>query len=407
MRRVMVVHIVRRRSVLPAALMAAIMAALVPALAKAQPGDGPIKIGVHYPLTGPSSELGLGFQYGARLALSEINAHGGVNGRELKLILVDDKSTPDGAITAVQRLTAGSTVALLWGGSSSSPTIAVLPRLKAGPTPYYVGFASDPRVLEPFSRYVFSGASAPVSAVVAGVAGFVANKLQGTSVAILSCDQANCKIAGPMVRKSLQEAGVTVVAEQSFHSGDTDFTGQISAVKGARPDVIVLWGLPVDGGRLIGQMRRAGITAKIVGDTGVADQTVIDLAGPAAEGTYAMWVGGSQFIGDPTGPMADWQARFAKAYSGAPAGFPNQYSLRAYADAYVIAEALRRCGKDVTSENIVTQLETIQNFVAGADATFTYASAVGLPRSFSPTQHQGTTILAPVIVKDGRFQAVP
>ena len=278
------------------------MAALVPALAKAQPGDGPITIGVHYPLTGPSSELGLGFQYGARLALSEINAHDGVNGRELKLILVDDKSTPDGAITAVQRLTAGSTVALLWGGSSSSPTIAMLPRLKAGPTPYYAGFASGPRVLEPFGRYVFSGASAPVPAVVAGVAGFVAHKLQGT---------------------------------------------------------------------------------------------------------YAMWVGGSQFIGDPSGPMADWQARFAKAYSGAPAGFPNQYSLRAYADAYVIAEALRRCGKDVTSENIVTQLDTISNFVAGKDETFTDAAAVGLPRSFSPTQHQGTNILAPVVVRDGRFQAVP
>lgn len=137
------------------------MAALVPGLAKAQPGDGPITIGVHYLLTGPSSELGLGFQYGARLALSEINAHGGVNGRELKLILVDDKSTPDGAITAVQRLTAGSTVVLQWGGSSSSPTIAVLPWLKAGPTPYNAGFASGPRVLEPFGRYVFSGASAP------------------------------------------------------------------------------------------------------------------------------------------------------------------------------------------------------------------------------------------------------
>ncbi len=402
MRHVTVVDAIRRRSMLLAAVLAAVLA-LLPWLAEAQP----ITIGVHYPLTGPSSELGQGFQYGAQLALSEINAHGGVNGREMKLILVDDKSTPDGAVTAIQRLTVGSNVALVWGGSSSSPTVAVLPRLKAGPTPYYVGFASDPRVLEPFSRFVFSGASAPVAAVVAGVADFVAHTLKGSAVAILSCDQANCKIAGPMVRKALQDAGVAVAAEQSFHSGDTDFTGQINALKSARPDVIVLWGLPVDGGRLVGQMRRAGITAKIVGDTGVADQTVIDLAGPAAEGVYAMWVGGSQFIGDPTGPMAEWQGRFAKAFPNAPTGFPNQYSLRAYADAYVIAEALRRCGPNVTSETIATQLDTIRDFVGGKDATFTYAAAVGLPRSFSPTQHQGTTALAPVVVKDGRFQAVP
>jgi len=368
--------------------------------------EDPIVIGVHYPLTGNSSELGQGFQYGAQLALSEINAHGGINGHELKMILVDDQSTPDGAITAVQRLTVGDNVLLIWGGSSSSPTVAVLPRLKMGPTPYYVGFASDPRVLNPPSKYVFSGASAPVESVVNGVSDFVAHGLNAKTVAIMSCDQANCKIAAPAVKKKLQGYGVNVVAEQAFHSGDSDYTGQINAVKDANPDAIVLWGLPVDGGRMVSQLRRAGVTAKIVGDTGIADQTVIDLAGPAADGLYAMWVGGAQFIGDPTGPMGDWQKRFSKAFPNAPTGYPNQYSLRAYADAYVIAEALRRAGSDLTQANVITQLDTIQNFVAGKDQAFSYAAAVGLPRTFSPTQHQGTTVLAPVVVRDGRFQAV-
>ena len=105
--------------------------------------------------------------------------------------------------------------------------------------------------------------------------------------------------------------------------------------------------------------------------------------------------------------MGEWRGRFTKAYPNAPAGFPNQYSLRAYADAYVIAEALRRAGPGMTQENVVTQLETIRDFVAGKDGYFSFAAAVGLPRSFSPTQHQGTTSLAPVVVRDGRFQAVP
>lgn len=397
-------RLVRRQLVLLA--LAALGLALTPRPGAAQSETGPIPIGVQYPLTGPSSELGQGFQYGAQLAISEINAHGGINGRELRLILVDDKSTPDGAITAIQRLTTGEKVLLVWGGSSSSPTIAVVPRMKSGPTPFYVGFASDPRVLQPFSRYVFSGASAPVSAVVEGLSTFVGQSLKAKTVAIMTCDQANCKLSGPLVRKRLQELGVNVVAEQSFHSGDTDFTGQINAVRGANPDVVVLWGLPVDGGRLVPQLRRAGVNAKIVGDTGIADQTVIDLAGPAGEGLYAMWVGGAQFLGDTTGPMADWQARFSKAFANAPAGFPNQYSLRAYADAYVIAEALRRAGSKLTQDNIVTQLETIHDFVAGKDGFFTYAAAVGLPRSFSPTDHQGTKSLAPVVVKQGRFVAV-
>ena len=95
--------------------------------------------------------------------------------------------------------------------------------------------------------------------------------------------------------------------------------------------------------------------------------------------------------------MQDFRARFAKAFPNAPAGMPNQYTIRAYADAYVIAEALRRAGKDVSAKNIVAQLNTIDNFIAGKDANFKYAAAIGLPRSFSATDHQGTKVVAPVV----------
>ena len=363
----------------------------------------PISLGAHIPLTGESSELGQGFRYGVELAITEINAHGGVNGHELKLILVDDRSTPDGAVTAVQRLTTRDNVLLLWNGSSSSPTVAVLPGLRAGPVPYFVSFASDRRVLEPFSKYVFSGAAMPVQTVVANMVDFIAVTLRAKTVALLACDQANCRASTPMLKGGLQGKGVNVVTEQTFHSGDTDFTGQITAIKAVKPDVVQVWGLPADGGRIVAQLRRSGITATIVGDTGFADQSVVELAGAGAEGLYAMWIGGAQLGTDETGPMGDWRKRFAAAFPSAPAGMPNAYSIRGYADAYVIAEGLRRAGADLSQDNIVAQLDTIRDFIAGRDATFTYAAPIGLPRSFSPTDHQGTKSLAPVVVKDGKF----
>ncbi len=367
----------------------------------------PITIGAHIPLTGGSTELGQGFQYGVQLAFAEINEHGGVNGHPLKLVTADDRSAPDGAITAVQRLTTSEKLALLWNGSSSSPTVAVVPRLRNGPLPYYVGFASDPRVLEPFSKYVFSGAGMPVSSVVSNMSEFIASGLKAHTVAMLSCDQANCKASVPMLKGALEAKGVKIVADQAFHSGDTDFTGQINAIKQANPDVVQVWGLPADGGRLVAQLRRAGVTAKLVGDTGLADQSVLDLAGASAEGLYAMWIAGAQFLSDTTGAMGDWRARFSKMFPNAPAGLPNQYSIRAYADAYVIAEALRRSGDNLAPENVVAQLDTIQNFVGGKDAYFKYAAPIGLPRSFSPTDHQGTKTLTPVVVKNGMFTDVP
>ena len=367
----------------------------------------PILIGAHVPLSGPSSELGQGFDYGAKLAFQEINAHGGINGRELKLIEADDQSSPNGAITAVQRLTLGQNLALLWNGSSSSPTVAVVPRMRTGPMPYYVGFASDPRVLNPFSKYVFSGAAIPVASVVSNIADFLADKLHAKRVALLSCDQANCKSSVPLLKQALQAKAVTVAEDQTFHSGDTDFTGQINAIKASKADVVQIWGLPADGGRIVAQLRRDGVTAPIVGDTAMTDQAVLELAGPAAEGMYAMWIAGAQFLSDNTGPMGEFRAHFAKAFPDAPAGMPNQYTIRAYADAYVIAEALRRAGDNVSGENVTTQLETIHDFVGGKDGHFTYASAIGLPRTFTPTDHQGTKTLAPVKVVNGHFQQLP
>jgi branched-chain amino acid transport system substrate-binding protein len=246
----------------------------------------------------------------------------------------------------------------------------------------------------------------PVSSVVSNVVEFIASTLKARSVALLSCDQANCKASVPLLRRGLEDKSVTIAADQSFHSGDTDFTGQINAIKAANPDVVQIWGLPADGGRMVGQLRRAGITATIVGDTAMADQAVLELAGPAAEGMYAMWIAGAQFLGDDTGPMADFRARFTKAFPNAPSGMPNQYTIRAYADAYVIAEALRRAGSDLSQKNIIAQLNTIQNFVAGRDENFKYAAPIGLPRTFSPTDHQGTKVVAPVVVKSGKFQAL-
>lgn len=368
--------------------------------------EAPILLGAHIPLTGESSELGQGFRYGVELALKEINAHGGVNGHELKLSLVDDRSTPDGAVTAVERLTLRDKVLVLWNGSSSSPTVAVLPGLRDGPVPYYVSFASDRRVLEPFSDFVFSGAAMPMQTVAANIIDVVSGTLKAKTVALMSCDQANCRASMPILRKGFEARGVKVVTEQTFHSGDTDFTGQITAIKSLNPDVVQVWGLPADGGRIVSQLRRSGVTSKIVGDTGLADQSVLDLAGPAAEGMYAMWIGGAQFLTDTTGAMGDWRKRFAAAYPSNPTGMPNAYSVRAYADAYVIAEALRRAGSDLSQKNIVAKLDTIQDFVAGRDAYFSYAAPIGLPRSFTATDHQGTKTLAPVIVSGGIFAPV-
>jgi branched-chain amino acid transport system substrate-binding protein len=374
-----------------------------PALAQ---NHGPITIGLQTPQTGAASEIGLGAQYGAQFAFKEINAHGGINGHEIALVVADDRSAPDGAVSAIQKLSNLGGIKLIWNTSSSSPTIAVVGRMKAGPLPYFVSFASDPRVLEPFSKYVFLGAALPVQNVAIDVANFVTDRLHAHSVATLSCDQANCKTGVPLLQAALKQKGVTIAAAETYNSGDVDFTGQIGKIKAVNPDVVQVWGLTMDGARIVAQLRRAGITAKIVGDQGVADQSVISLAGDSAEGMYAVWIGGSQFITDETGAMGAWRKAFNVAFPNAPEGLPNVYSARAYADAYVIAEALRQAGDNLTPDNIIASLERIHDFIAGKAGDFPYAAPIGLPRGFSATNHQGNFDAAIVVVKDGHFMSM-
>ena len=123
-------------------------------------GDGPIVIGSHVPLTGPASFVGQGFEVGAELAQKEINANGGINGRQLELKFVDDKGTTDGALTAVRQLLTRDKALAILGGSTSTSTLGAVPYFRQNPDAlYYVSLASDPRVLEQFNKNIFVGSA--------------------------------------------------------------------------------------------------------------------------------------------------------------------------------------------------------------------------------------------------------
>jgi branched-chain amino acid transport system substrate-binding protein len=363
-----------------------------------------VALGVHLPLTGAASFVGQGFQLGSQLAFNEINQHGGVNGHKLKVIYEDDAGTPDGGVTTVRRLIDQSKVFAVVGGSTSTATVAVLPSMMTGPTPYFVSLASDPRVLATYSDYVFSGATVPQKDIVASMVKFITTSLKPKSVALMQCDQGHCQSGVPLLKSGLESAGVTVPTVQQYHSGDTDFTAQIDAIKKTNAEVVGIYGLAADGGRIIPQVRRAGINAKLVADTSLADPSVLRVAGASSDGFYAMWLGATQFVDDKTGVMGDWRERFDKANPNAPSGTPNLYSLMGYADAYVVAEGIRRASSNLTQKNFIDQLNTLDGFVAGKDPYFKYAAPIGLPRSFKKGDHQGNRSVTPIVAKGGSFK---
>jgi hypothetical protein len=134
---------------------------------------------------------------------------------------------------------------------------------------------------------------------------------------------------------------------------------------------------------------------------------VARVAGKAAEGFYSFWIGGRQVIDDRTGAMAKWLDSLDTYKIERPTNTPNLNSMMAYSDVYVLAEAMRAAGPNLTREGVLNSLDTkIKNFVAGEGPPWTFAAPIALPRTFSPTDHQGNKSAQVVVSRNGVFQPV-
>lgn len=365
--------------------------------------DTAIKIGVHTALTGVASFVGQGSKVGIDTAIAEINGHGGINGRKLDIVYIDDRGAPDGGVAAVRRLIDDDQVFAVFGAGPSASTVSVVPLFQQNGVPYFVSVASDPRVLEKFTPNIYSGATVPSLDAISSYADVMVKDLKAKRVAMLVCDQPHCTSSAPLLKVQLEKSGVSL-SMINYNSGDTDFTGQMAQIKSATPDVIFLFGLAPDHGRVIPRIKRAGFTQPIVVDVSGSDLTVLRMAGPAAEGYYTFWFGGPQYYDDNTGAMGKLLESIGANKIDRPANTPNLYTLMTYADVYVLAEAIRRTGKDLTRATLLKSLDTnIQNFVAGPP-NWAYAAPIGTPRSFSANNHKGTNSAQSVVVKSGSFK---
>jgi branched-chain amino acid transport system substrate-binding protein len=144
------------------------------------------------------------------------------------------------------------------------------------------------------------------------------------------------------------------------------------------------------------QARELGLKQPFFVGSNMVDPSLITAARNNAEG-----VTGFSLIpylpGSNAPEMKQWEANWRKEYPNAPAGRPNNFDLLAYGDMHVLAEGMRRAGKDLTTDSLIKGLEGIQNYRIGPVAT---------PRTFSNKHHIGNLTLVPMQVKGGEWQPV-
>jgi len=321
----------------------------------------PIKLGMMAESTGPNAEAGVYQINGAKMAIEEVNAAGGVLGRPLELKVEDNQSTNPGSVLAVSKLTSGGDLTALIGSVRSTQIQAVAPTvLKAG-MPMIVG-GTDYMLTHSNNPWIFrarpnDGYSAKV------IADYGVNVLKLKKWAIIHSTDSFGNGGKNNLVEALKELGVTPVSVQGFTSNSQDFTQIVLAVKQSGADIVSSYiANSTDVGILAKQMRQLGVNATWVGSTSLSTDTAIKLAGDALNGTYS--------VADYAEASSPEATAFAKKYEEKYKLISDVYSSWAYDAVKLYAMAINNA-KSTKPEDIKKALHEIKGY-KGVEGTYTF-----------------------------------
>jgi branched-chain amino acid transport system substrate-binding protein len=256
-----------------------------PACFAADPGD--IKIGMNVSVTGPSAAQGALFIKAIRLAEKQVNQAGGVNGRKIQVVLLDNQSTNPGSLAALNRGVEVEKVVAVIGPVMSTQILAISDAVKSFAVPNLIGGTAVAltRQGNPWLFRVRPDDSLSAAAMVR----YIKEDLKFTKVGILHDSDAFGSGGADLVEKGAKEAGLLIVRRDKFTTGTKDFTAQLLGLKSAGAEVMVMYSPhPEDAAVLQRQYRQLGSPFKYIGSTGSAAKDALALSREASEGIMAV-----------------------------------------------------------------------------------------------------------------------
>ena len=363
-------------------------AALVLAGCGGQGGGKTIKIGMLYNMTGSQASLDAPSANGANLAAKEINAAGGVLGKQIQLVVFDGKSDASTIGTAATQLAQTEKVVAMLGFSDSDMVMAAAPTAAKAGIAFVTSGATSPSLLSQVPDYLFLACFGDNVQAAAG-AEYAVNSLKAKSVYLLiDKGMEYTLLLGKYFKERFTELGGTVVLEDTYQGGDKDFSAQITKVKGlkAKPDMLYIASGPDDVGTIVKQFRNAGIKSPIMGGDGYDTPLLVQVAGKGAENTYFT----THSLMDPqlgTDAVKKFIASYQAEYKNPP---ENAFAGLGYDTVKLLADAIARA-KSADPKAIRKALSETKD-LAGVTGSITYAG--------SRIPQKGVTV---ILVKGGKF----
>jgi branched-chain amino acid transport system substrate-binding protein len=366
-------------------------------------GSDEIVYGAQIDLTGPAAFAGIGARLGIELAIDQINEHGGINGRKLKLVVADSATDPAKGALAVRKLVEQDKVAFIHSAASSTSTVGAAPVVEQLNVPMISSMASDPKLLESAPKNMYLASPTPHTVTARFISSFALEEFQPKSVAILmDTATAHTPIVRETILEEMAKANVPVVADLTVKQGDTNFGSQILELRQSDPDLVFTLGYASVIGEFVKDARAAGLDQQFVGDYGQVAQDMLNITGEAGEGYISVWMG-KVYLDDPDPEMQAFLKAFKEKFPDADQAYPNFGTVQAYTDTFVIADVIRRSGDTITPDAIRKALDETENFNPGEDEHFDYAAAIGRPLSWTDGSHIGSDQLTPLVIRGGKW----
>lgn len=322
--------------------------------------DNVIKIGINYELSGEVASYGQASVDGIKLAVEEINKAGGINGKLIELVQYDNKSDKAEATTLATKLMTRDKVVAVLGPATSGAFKATIPVANENKIPVISGSATaddvtvDANGVKEYAfRICFNDSYQGIA-----MGQYSLNNLSKTkAVIIMDSSSDYAKGLAKNFNEAFKAGGGSIVAEEAYVAGDTDFNAIITKIKGLDFDVIFIPGYYQEAGLIIKQAREQGIDVPILGADGFDSPVLLELAGASNLNDIYFSNHYSSLDKDPS------VQNFISAYKAEYNKEPNAFNALGYDLAKFVIAGIANAEGKVTGESVKNALAGTKDFV--------------------------------------------
>ena len=337
-----------------------VLAAAGPALAQQGVTDAEIVLGCSNSFSGPLAFTGeQATKFGVDLYFKFVNDAGGIHGRKVRTVYYDDGYKPQEAVANTRKLVEQDRIFAVIAPQGTPPVVATMPYLEESKVPLLFPFQGSP--VTRGRRYVFSGMTL-YDRQSRMMIDYLAGARKYTTFGVLYQDDEYGKSFLTAFEKDLGRHNLKIAAAEPVKRGVTDVSAQIAKLQAAKPQVTFLVLTPGPGAQALKERQKVGWTDTVMVSSGpLTDERYLALAGDAAEGVEGLSLWPDPVTSDLPGVKA-YREAMQKHF---PKNEVNRYSLSGYFAAMLFTEGVKRAGRALTRDGLVTALESIKGWDSG------------------------------------------